>query len=381
MKYDVLLKDVKPNEVVEIRLNDVTLVKCQRIPLSTIKSMDSVIGGMKSVLNITNSSLSFVATYGHQKLFTAVGDPSTYMKKGDGTFLSASLNKDKQIDSQLGFREVELVKDGAKVAMKIGKIIPYVAIAVTVIEVGTKIFLQQKEIKNQQVAHYKKIYEINEDSINNLWQSLEDYTYFNSDEAHRTANIIKINHALDEARNSLGKLYQDGLNSKRIDENLVYAMKKALEVYSFAHLLILMYSKVDDFSNYIENALKNINEKTLEYNEVLEKCYNQYIEDEKKHHETLKNTQFNNASKDKEDIAARVVLDTISGGVTEVISLGSKAISKKVTEKDQEAIKRLNECKNKNNPSLDCIENAEDIILLKKPVFKDDKYLYYQIDE
>ena len=380
MKYEALIKDVPQDEIVTVTMNDGSLIKCKKVPLSTIDNMDNFLTGIKEGLSLANGALGFIATCGATKLYSAVGDASTYMRNQSGNFLSASVGANGKITGQPGFQQVELAQQGVKAATTLAKAIPWITLAVTVIEVGTKIVANQEHIKAEQIAKYDKYCEINEDNINNLWQAMNDYTLFKGDEAHRTANILRINNALDESRNSLRKLSKDATQSKRINEHLVYAMKTALDVYSFSLLLNIMYAKVDSTTELIEDAIKNINEKTKIYNDVLDKCYAQHIDSKNKHNKVLTNTQYDNASKNKKDIALRATLDLLTGGLTELGSLGSKQIGKKVQNKDETIIASLEECKNYNNPFAECIENAGDLILLKKPVMRDDKYLYYQVE-
>ena len=378
MKYELLAKELSKCEIETVKLNDGSLIKCKKVPLATIDSMDNFLIGIKEGLNISNSALGYIATIGSTKLYSAAGDASTYMRNKSGNLLSASIGRNGKISGQPGFQEVELAEKGAKAASKIAKAIPWVAIAVTVIEVGTKIVANQSRIRQEQIAIYEKYSEINEDHINNLWQAMNDYTLFKGDEAHRTANILRINNALDESRNNFRKLLKDASKNKKIDERLIFALKTALDVYSFAHLLNIMYAKVDNIPELIDNALKNIEERTTSYNELLERCYAEHIDQKYRHNKGLEKTQFDNSTKDKKKIAGRVALDVLSLGVTELVSLTSKGIEKKVKTKDKEIITALEECKNANNPFEECIRNADDLLLCNKIVMHDDKYLYYE---
>ena len=131
----------------------------------------------------------------------------------------------------------------------------------------------------------------------------------------------------------------------------------------------------------VEDARKDISERTDTYNKYLNKLYDQQIKNQKKHNDGLKKTQFDNTTKDKGKIAARVALGVLSGGLSEGVSFTSKQIGKKIQPSDSELILRIEELKNQNNPFMECIENADDLLLYKKPIMRDDKYLYYQIEE
>ena len=380
MKYETILKDVPINEITNVTLNDGNVIKCKKIPLATVGNMDSFLTGIKDGLNLTTGALSFVATCGSAKLYSAVGDATTYMRNSSGNLLSASVGSNGKISGQPGFQELELAKDGAKVATSIAKVIPWIAIAVTVVEVGTKIVMNQQQIKANQIAFYDKHSEINEDNVNNLWQVINDYTLSKQDDAHRTADLVIVKNAFNEANNSLRKLTKEAAKSKKINNHLVYAMKTALDVYSFAYLLNIMYAKVEDCSEYVEKALKDIKEKTDTYNEIYDKCYEQYLKEREKQNKILKNTQYNNADKSKKSILIRAGVDLLTGGLAELGSLGSKGVGKKLQKENEEAIAKLDSCKQNGNPFADCIENASELLLLKKPVLRDDKYLYYQVD-
>ena len=156
-------------------------------------------------------------------------------------------------------------------------------------------------------------------------------------------------------------------------------MKTALDVYSFARLLNIMYAKIDNTAELIEESLKSIEEKTQTYNKILEECYTQHSESQNKHNKALELTQFNNANKDKKHIITRIALDIATAGLTEFGSLSSKRIGKVVKQKDEQIIASLDQCKKANNPFVECIRNADDLLMLKKLVMRDDKYLYYQI--
>ncbi len=379
MKYEDLVKTVPQNEIETVKMNDGSLIQCKKIPIATIDSMDSFLTGVKDGLNLANGSLSFIATCGKTQLYSPVGDVSTYMKNKDGNTLSASLNKKHRIESQPGFRKTGLAEQGVKTATNIAKVIPWMALTVTVIEVGIKIVINQERIRAEQNDRYDKLYEKGEEDISNLWQAMEDYTTYKGDEAFRVANINRINLAQDNSRNNYNKLLKDASKSKKINERLVFAMKSALDAYSFSELLKLMYTNVDRITEIAEKSLKNIEEKTIRYKDILEKCYSQHVESRNRLNKGLEMTQFNNASKSKKHIAIRAVLDLASGGITEVGSLASKGIGKIAKPRKDKTIAILEEYKNASNPFVECIKNADDLLMLKKLVMRDDKYLYYQI--
>ena len=376
MKYDVLLKEVPQNELVNVKLNDGSLIKCKKIPLSTIDNMDTFLKGVKDGLNIASGSLNFVATLGNTKLFSAVGDPTTYIQNKSGNFLSASRGANGKITGQPGFQAVELSQKGVRAASSMAKVIPWVALAVTVIEVGTSIVLNQNRLRAEQIEKYKKYLKTSKDHINNLWQAMNDYTLFKGDEAHKFANVIRINSALDYSRNKIGDLLEDASSSKKINEHLVFALKTALDVYSFAYLLSIMHTDIESISDAVNDALKNIDEMTASYNEILEKCYAEHLNKrDKQNNSKLKYVQFDNSTKDKKHITKRVVCDFLSAGTTELLSLKLN----KDEQANNEVINALEQIKKADNPFAECIRNADELLLCKKLVMHDDKYLYYEV--
>ena len=377
--YKRLIESIPDNQIEEVKMSDGNIIRCKKIPLSSLEEMDLFLSGIKDGLNFVSGNLNYIASCGSTPLYSAVGDVSTYMRGKNGNILSSSVDSKGKITGQPGFQESELTKEGLKMATTAAKVIPWVAIAITVIEVGTKIVANQKQIKADQMAYYDSLCEINEDNINNLWQVVNDYTLAKSDEAHRSADLVVIKNAFNEANNSFRKLSKESKKNKQIDDHLIYAMKTALDVYSFSYLLKIMYSKVDDFSGYIENAINDIKEKNEIYGIVFEKCYNKYLKIDNRNKEILKQMQFNNGNPSKKDIAKRVAYDIASGGVTELVSLGTKSATKNGT-KVEEILKQLNMCKNTENPYIECIENAYAFIEQKNKVLRDDKYLYYQVD-
>lgn len=379
MGYEDLIKTIPQNEIETIKMNDGSLIQCKKVPLATIDSMDNFLVGIKDGLNITNGALNFVATCGKNKLFSAVADPSTYMRNKNGDYLSALLDNKKKIVSQPGFKEVELAEQGVKTATTIAKVIPWIALAVTVIEVGTKIVINQEHIRAEQIDRYKNLREISEDNIYNLWQAMNDYTTYKGDEAFRSANVKVITDSLNSSRNILDRLSKEAQKCEKINEHLVFAMKAALDVFSFSELLKIMYTSIDGVAEIIKESLNEIEKRTHAFNTILDKCYSQQMENREKVNRRLERTQFNNASKSKKHIATRVALDLASGGLTELGSLASKGIGKYIKPKNDRIIESLEEYKKANNPFAECIKNADDVLMLKKLVMRDDKYLYYQI--
>ena len=287
MKYETIVKETSSYPIEEVEMVDGSLIKCKKVPLATVESMDSFLAGIKKSLDHTEKSLDYIAKCGNVKLYAAVGDPSTYLRNKKGHILSSTIDEKGKITGQPGFIESPISAKGVKAATTMAKAIPWVAIAVTVIEVGNSIIKNQKAIKADQLAFYDKLSEINEDNIHNLWQVLNDYTLSKQDDAHRTADLVVIKTAFNEANNSFRKLTKAASNNKKINDNLVAAMKTALDVYSFSYLLNIMYSKVEDCSEYVNKALEDINAKTETFNAISEKCYNQYLENSKKHNKAL----------------------------------------------------------------------------------------------
>ena len=380
MKYDAIIKESSNNPIEEVKMVDGSIIKCKKVPLATVESMDTFLVGVKKSLDHTEKALNYIATCGDKKLYAAVGDASTYLKNKQGHILSSSIDEKGKITGQPGFKEIQISDKGVKAATGMAKAIPWVALAVTVIEVGTNIIKNQKAIQAEQIAFYDKLSEINEDNINNLWQVINNYTLSRQDDAHRTADLVVIKTAFNEANNSFRKLSKEASNNKKINDHLVSAMKTALDVYSFSYLLNIMYSNVEDCSEYVNKALEDISGKTEVFNAICDKCYNEYIENSKKHNKLLENTQYNNSNKSKKALAARIGVDVLTGGLAELGSLGSKQVGKKVQKDDEEIIKKLEKIKQSDNPFLEAIKNANQMLLLEKPVLKDDKYLYYQVD-
>jgi len=379
-EYKKLLSTIPDNQLTEVKMNDGTIIKCKKIPIASIESMSSILTGLKDGLNLTAGALNYIASCGNIKLYSAVGDVSSYMRNSQGNILSASVGSNGKITGQPGFQEVGLTQGGIKAASTIAKAIPWVAIAVTIIEIGTKIVMNQQKIKADQIAFYDKQSEINEDSINDLWQVINDYSLSKQDDAHRTSDLVIVKTAFNKANNSFIKLSKDASKRNKINDHLVYAMKTALDVYSFAYLLKIMYANVEDCSEYVESALNDISEKTKLYDEIYDKCYQQYLESGKKQDKILKNTQYNNADKSTKTILKRVGADLLTGGVAEIGSLSSKGIGKKIQGNQKDVMVKLDACKQNGNPFVDCIGTAGELLLLKKPLLRDDKYLYYEAD-
>ena len=153
MKYETILKDVPINEIENVVMNDGSIIKCKKIPLETLNHMDSFLTGMKDATSIAGAGLGFIATCGTTKLFSAVGDPSTYMRSG-GRILSSSVNSSGKITGQPGFIDTGLGKEGMQAASSAAKALPWIGLAIMVVETGVKIVMKQQELKANQIAIY-----------------------------------------------------------------------------------------------------------------------------------------------------------------------------------------------------------------------------------
>lgn len=156
-------------------------------------------------------------------------------------------------------------------------------------------------------------------------------------------------------------------------------MKAALDVYSFSYLLKIVFSKVEDCQEIINNAIADIEEKTKTYNAIYEKCHSQYLAQNAKNSKFLDTIQFNNKNPSREDVAKRVGFNLLSGGTAEIASAITKQATKKGT-KTSIALQNIEKCKSENNPYVECIKNTYSYLEHKKAILRDDKYLYYQVD-
>lgn len=380
MNYEAILRDIPTNEIVDVTLDDGSNIKCKKIPLETLDYMDTFLTGMKNATNTASSALGFIATCGTTRLYSAVGDVSTYMKS-HGRILSASIGPNGKITSQPGFVDTGLGKEGMQAASAAAKAIPWIGLAVMVVETGVKIVMKQQELKASQIAIYDKYLKDMEKHANNLWTVVNEYANAMKDEAVRTANYVIISNAFNDANNAFKDLVKDSSKAKRISDHLVYALKGALDLFSFAYLMKIMYinkAKIDTFPDYLDAARKDIESKTQTYNEILEKCYEQAVRNKEKHEKALRGTQYNNAAKDKKSILKRIGLDVVSGGVTELVSLGSKLAGKGVNKDDALLIENLEKCKAEENPYAECIEKVSLLTTQENTLFRDDEFLYYQ---
>lgn len=375
MEYLDLVKNVK---ICKVTMNDGTIIDCARVPLENIAVIDSIIPGVQNSISAISGSLESVAKYGKTPLFTAIGDSTKYMRSNTGAVLSSVKNTSGKIAGQPGFKEISsLTKEGMKLGKAIGEVIPYVAIAVMAIDVGLKVVMHKEQIRAEEIAEYKKYQKENEHHLNNLWNVVKDYTLSMNNHDWCSANIKTINEAFNYADNSFIDLEKMAKGKKSIKKELVFSMKKALDVYSFAYLLKIMHViEINKYKGYVDNAYQSINEKTKIFNTIYAKCYQEQQIKNKNHNKALSATQLRH--KTGKDIAIRATADVIFAGIPELISLGSKGVGKKVKKSDKEIMECLVQCKESGNPFLECIRNTQMVMERPNLVLRDDKYLYYQ---
>ena len=361
MEYKNLLEKVPENEIVSIEMDDGTPIKCKKIPFDVINMMEDIFPGIKDAVRFTGANMQSVANLAGKPLFYAVGDVSKYVKK-DGVYLSSTRGANGKFDGQPGFANA-----GIKAGFAAGKFIPYVGIAIAVIEIGFNIVKRQKQIKAEKIEVYKNYQKELKEHINNLLVIADEYTISIADNPTRAANIAVINNAFLFANNTFAHMNDDANANKIIDEQIVYTMKMALNLYSFAKLLKIMFAKVEDI-NYINSSLNDILEKTDTFNMIFDKCYKQYTEKREKRDKNYKATQFKNNS-------ARIALDVATGGLSELVNLGSKTEQKNL----ETSINNLNNCKQVDNPYIECIERVSNIVEQKHLVLFDEECLYYQV--
>ena len=381
MEYDAIVESLPKNQIVNVEMRDGTILKCRKVPLNTLESVSAISSGLQKTLNSVSSSMNFIATCGKNKLYYAVGDPSTYMKSGQGNVLSSSVGRDGKITGQPGFRQADFSKAGLKVATNTAKIVPVLAVAITIVEVGTKIWLNQHEIKQRQIDYFNKHAEINEDSIHNLWQALNDYPLSRCDEAHRTANLVIIKKALCDGENSFRKLSNQIQPGKPISEQHIYALKTALDVCSLAYLLNVMYTRAENCAEYVDMALKDIDGKTKTFSSACEERQKTLLKNCERHTKRLAQLQFDNDNLNKKSLAKRAGIDVLSGGLAELGSFAVKKMERKLKQQDEMALARLKECRDNGNPYAKCIMNAQGVLLNKTPLLRDNEYMYYPLDE
>ena len=353
MRYKKLLEKVPDSEIVSVEMIDGTTIKCKKIPFSAIEMMNDILPGMKEAVHFIGEGLSSVATYSGKELFYAAGDVSKYVTKSDGTFLSVTRGANGKFDAQPGFVKAGL--EAGKAAAPFAKALPWVGLAIMVVETGTKIVLRQKQIKAEQIAVYENYQDKLDEHVNNLMVAANDYTISISDDFTRGANINIINNAFNYANNIFKKMEKDAESKKYIDEHIVFTMKSALNLYSFAKMLKIMFSKVEDIK-YINDSLDDILEKTAIFDKVFEESYKQHLEKREKNNKLYKATQFKNES--KQDKTKRIAIGVASGGVSELINYESKKEQNKL----DNTIKELDKCNHIENPYVECIENVSNVV-------------------
>ena len=351
----LVFNDVGTNKLQKVVLNNSDTIKCKRIPLANIEQLDGLLGGLKDLSNLTNSS---------------------YMKKSDGTYLSATKGKNGKIASQAGFKETGVTQAGVKAATGLAKAIPWIGLAIMVIEAGVNIVQRQRAIIAEENKKYDDIRTRMEDLIYELWEDANN-VLVSVDDAHRFSAIHSFDSAIKEAKKAFRFLENEIAAAKKINERAIYAYKSALDLYSASSILNICFSKVEDktmLATYINQALPFINDKTHFLNESSDKCYNQLLQKYEKNKKFLEDRQLKDV-----DTAPRVALAVISGGLSEVADLGRKAGEKKNQAKEY-SLKALQMCKEYQNPYSESLETVGALIEQKNHIFVDKKYLYYQVD-
>ena len=382
MNFDALIKKIDDFEVVDAVLNNGETVKYRKIPLSLIDNIENVLDGVKTATFGISVGSEAIARCGTTPLFYAVGDINQYLKRGDsGAYLSSTRGKNGTIIGQPGFKESGIFQEGASVAHAIGTAIPYVAIAIAVIDIGLNIYKNKKQIQEEENRYFcQKNYELYEDK-ERLWRILDERCLID-DEANRTSNIHDIDGIIDNSKVCFQETLKYSNTKKTITDDILFTLKNSLDLYSFSTLLKVLFIKVSDKSmkEYLNKASKNVNELNKNFGDVATKKYKELVHKDLKNKNVQKATQFDNNKKDLVNILLRGGAAVLSGGVTELISVSSKCGGNIVNKNMKKEIDKVEEYVGYKNEYLNCIKSiSKELEFNEKGVLTDSKNLYYRI--
>lgn len=382
MDFNALIKNIDDYEVVDAVLNNGKNVKYRKIPLSSIDNIESILDGVKTMTFGISAGSEAIARCGKTPLFYAVGDINQYVRRNDsGAFLGSTKAANGTFNGAPGFKESGVFQEGASVAHAIGTAIPYVAIAIAVIDIGLNIYRNKKQIQEEENKYFcQKNYELNKDK-ERLWRILDERCLID-DEANRTSNIRDIDGIIDSSKTS----FKDTLNYSKakniISDDILFTLKNSLDLYSFSTLLKVLFIKVsnDSMKEYLNKALENVNELNTKYSEVVTRKFKELVHKDSKNKDVQKATQFDNNKKDFLSILLRGGAAVLSGGVTELVSVGSKCGSAIVNKNMKKEIDKVEEYVNSKNEYLDCIKSISKLLEFnEKGLLTDNKNLYYRI--
>ena len=355
---------------VKVSFGNGELGEYKRIKKTDLLAMDAIIPGVKDIVNIGTQNLETIAKLGNTPLFCAAGDISKYMRKSDGTYLSSTKGVNGKINGQPGFVCCGYTREGAVLAANIGKVIPYVQIAVMVIEIGYSLFKNHKQLENEEKKLYANYWnELNTD-YRMLQEAMDDYYYLN-DAATKAAYMDKavaaFAHAqkkFDDIKRAIGDLKSDKVKMK---EDRLKVMQSALVVFSYSCVIKILYSGTE-CSEYIKKAHDEIDFMTKEYNSYVERCREITSEHNEKKEKSTK-------------IAAMIGLGLLGGTVGAAIGgyFAGKGLAKRTNDKGQRQEEAILELQLTGNPYKDCVSNLYLSLGSDKPILLDDECVYYPV--
>lgn len=364
------------NEIETVTLNNGLTINCKKMPLSNIEELNNFLGGVKELNHLTTSALEYIARSGNTKLYAPTGDISRYMRKSDGTILSSVTNNKGKLSSQAGFKEIDASVEGVKTASKFAKAIPYIGLAVLVIETGANIIHRHNALIEESNKKYDDIRISVENKIYELWEDANN-SFLLADEAHRYSAINSFDLAIKDAKKYLRVIEADLSKNKKINDRAVYAYKSALDLLSISKILNISFTKVEDtklLDKYINSALKELSDKNKYLNDIATKCYEQHIEKLETSNKVSNITQLKPLNK-----KGRVAAAILSVGLSEAVVAGSKYIDKQTKDNKELVISNLELVKNYHNPYINSLKTVSLLLEDKGMVLLDDKYLYYQV--
>lgn len=358
----------KDKELVEITFDDGGIKEYKKISKDSLLKMDTIIPGMKDILNIGTQNLETIAKLGKTRLFVALGDVSKYVRKDDGAFLSSTRGSNGHFDGQPGFMECGYAKEGVALASKIAKAIPYVQIAVMVLEIGYSLLKNRKRLINEEKKTYAKYLDELDTDYRMLQQAIDDY-YFLTDAASKAGYMDKAIEIFVRAKKRFDVMKETigDLNSKKakISEDQLTVMQASLIVYSFSCVVKILYSGTK-CPDYVKDSQERIDELTKEYNSYAAKC--------------LEITSRANAKKEKNaKIATTVGLGLLGGTIGAFVGghFAGEGVAKKVETKSQKQNQRIREMQLVKNEYAECVSKLYLSLESKNPILLDNEYVYY----
>ena len=152
-------------------------------------------------------------------------------------------------------------------------------------------------------------------------------------------------------------------------------MKSALFVYSFACLLRIAYTKLQDNELFVQEAAEDVREKAAQFNESTKLFIEHLEQDNEKKKGIMK--VFGYAHGDY-NVATRILAGITTLGASEAVNGGLKIGKGQMDKSTKRKTEQIESLKMDDNIFADCIQNIAIILCNPESIYLDEGNLYYE---